>query len=45
MEIWGRITSSNVQKVLWRCSELNLSYQRHDSGANSVAIARLNISR
>jgi glutathione S-transferase len=32
MEIWGRTTSSNVQKVLWCCSELNLSYQRHDVG-------------
>jgi glutathione S-transferase len=32
MEIWGRTTSSNVQKVLWCCSELNLSYQRYDVG-------------
>jgi glutathione S-transferase len=32
LEIWGRTTSSNVQKVLWCCAELNLEYQRHDAG-------------
>ncbi len=32
MEIWGRTTSSNVQKVLWCCSAPNLSYHRHDVG-------------
>lgn len=32
MEIWGRTSSSNVQKVLWCCSELKLSYQRYDVG-------------
>jgi glutathione S-transferase len=32
LEIWGRTTSSNVQKVLWCCSELDLEYRRHDAG-------------
>jgi glutathione S-transferase len=32
LEIWGRTTSSNVQKVLWCCSELGLEYRRYDAG-------------
>jgi glutathione S-transferase len=32
MEIWGRATSSNVQKVLWCCSELDIAYTRYDIG-------------
>jgi glutathione S-transferase len=30
--IWGRKNSVNVQKVLWCCHELNLTYQRIDAG-------------
>lgn len=32
MEIFGRSSSSNVQKVLWCCAELGIAYQRHDVG-------------
>ncbi len=32
LKIWGRKTSSNVQKVLWCCSELGLPYERVDLG-------------
>ena len=32
LKIWGRTTSSNVQKVLWCCSELGLDYERIDAG-------------
>ncbi|MFO1108065.1 MAG: glutathione S-transferase family protein [Bradyrhizobium sp.] len=32
IEIWGRASSSNVQKVLWCCSELGLGYERYDIG-------------
>lgn len=32
MEIWGRASSSNVQKVLWCCTELGIAYRRHDVG-------------
>jgi glutathione S-transferase len=32
MKIWGRKTSSNVQKVLWLCGELGLDYERIDIG-------------
>jgi glutathione S-transferase len=27
--IWGRASSSNVQKVLWACEELGLDFERH----------------
>lgn len=30
--IWGRANSVNVQKVLWCCEELNLSFDRIDAG-------------
>jgi glutathione S-transferase len=30
--IWGRKNSVNVQKVLWCCHELGLTYQRIDAG-------------
>jgi glutathione S-transferase len=30
LRIWGRKTSSNVQKVLWTCGELNLPFERID---------------
>jgi len=32
LKIWGRTTSSNVQKVLWTCTELNIAYDRVDHG-------------
>jgi glutathione S-transferase len=32
LEIWGRKNSFNVQKVLWCCEELGISYRRHDAG-------------
>jgi glutathione S-transferase len=32
LKIWGRTTSSNVQKVLWCCGELGLEYERIDLG-------------
>jgi len=32
LTIWGRATSTNVQKVLWLCAELGLDYRRIDAG-------------
>src|SRR5438067_7202807 len=32
LKIWGRATSSNVQKVLWCCAELDLPFDRVDIG-------------
>ena len=32
LNILGRRNSSNVQKVLWACDELHLSYEREDIG-------------
>lgn len=32
LRIWGRETSLNVQKVLWCCDELNLTFERIDVG-------------
>lgn len=32
LKIWGRATSSNVQKVLWCCAELGIDYERVDLG-------------
>jgi glutathione S-transferase len=32
LKIWGRITSINVQKVLWCADELGLRYERVDAG-------------
>ncbi|MDH3474223.1 MAG: glutathione S-transferase family protein [Rhodospirillales bacterium] len=32
IKIWGRRTSSNVQKVLWCCDELELDYEQVDVG-------------
>jgi glutathione S-transferase len=32
LTIWGRATSSNVQKVLWCCDELGLAYERIEAG-------------
>ena len=32
LKIWGRTTSSNVQKVLWCCDELGIEFERVDLG-------------
>jgi glutathione S-transferase len=32
LKIWGRTDSSNVQKVLWCCGELELEFERIDLG-------------
>lgn len=32
LKIWGRANSINVQKVLWCCEELKLSYQKIQAG-------------
>ena len=32
IKIWGRNTSSNVQKAMWAVGELNLEHQRIDVG-------------
>lgn len=32
LKIWGRANSSNVQKVLFCCAELNLPFERTDAG-------------
>jgi glutathione S-transferase len=32
LRIWGRISSVNVQKVVWCCDEIGLPYERVDAG-------------
>ena len=32
LKIYGRKTSSNVQKVLWCCDEIGLAFEREDIG-------------
>lgn len=32
LKIWGRTTSSNVQKLLWFCREVGIPYERVDAG-------------
>ncbi|MBK8324432.1 MAG: glutathione S-transferase [Betaproteobacteria bacterium] len=32
LRIWGRITSVNVQKVVWSADEMGLAYERIDAG-------------
>ena len=32
--IWGRANSVNVQKVLWCCDELGVTFERRDAGMN-----------
>ena len=32
MRIWGRLSSVNVQKVVWCADELGLAYERIDAG-------------
>lgn len=34
IKIWGRKDSSNVQKVLWCCDELGVTYERIDIGGS-----------
>ncbi len=34
LKIWGRLTSVNVQKVVWCADELGLSYERTDAGGS-----------
>jgi len=34
LKIWGRNTSSNVQKAMWAVGELNLEHQRFDVGGD-----------
>ena len=34
LKIWGRATSSNVQKVLWCCGELDIAFERVDLGGS-----------
>ena len=47
IKIWGRRSSSNVQKVLWCCDELGLVYEQVDiggpfGGTDSEAYRKLN---
>ena len=32
LKVWGRISSVNVQKVVWCCDEIGLPYERVDAG-------------
>jgi glutathione S-transferase len=32
LKVWGRISSVNVQKVVWCCDEIGLPYEREDAG-------------
>jgi len=32
LKIWGRASSSNVQKVLWCCAEIDIAFERVDVG-------------
>lgn len=34
LKVWGRSTSSNVQKVVWCCDEIGLPYERIDAGGS-----------
>jgi glutathione S-transferase len=34
LKVWGRNTSSNVQKVMWAVGELNLDHERFDVGGS-----------
>ncbi len=50
LQIWGRPTSINVQKVMWTVGELGLEHVRHDAGGQSGGLdteefARLNPHR
>ena len=50
LKLWGRATSSNVQKVLWMLGEIGVGCQRIDAGGEfgvvgSDAFAKLNPNR
>ena len=32
LKVWGRANSSNVQKVLWTCTEIGIEFERIDAG-------------
>jgi len=32
LQIWGRLSSINVRKVVWCAQELGLAFQRTDAG-------------
>ena len=34
--IWGRLSSVNVQKVVWCADELALTYERIDAGGRTI---------
>jgi glutathione S-transferase len=34
LRIWGRLSSINVQKVVWCCDEIGLAYERIDAGGS-----------
>ena len=38
LKIWGRISSVNVQKVMWAVSELGLAHERIDAGLHFGAV-------
>ena len=37
--LWGRVSSVNVQKVLWMLAELDLDYDRIDAGGPRWAVS------
>ena len=39
LRIWGRISSINVQKVVWTADELGLAYERLDAGGAFGVVA------
>ena len=39
LKIWGRLTSVNVQKVVWCADELGLDYERIDAGGKFGIVA------
>ena len=46
IKIWGRKTSSNVQKAMWAVGELNLEHERigiriHQRAAHAVCVAAI----
>jgi glutathione S-transferase len=50
LKIWGRLSSINVQKVVWCANELGLAYERVDAGrsfgiVDTAAYRRLNPNR
>ena len=50
LKIWGRISSINVQKVVWCATDLGLPFQRVDAGGQFGVVdtpeyARLNPNR